>query len=525
MKGLIKDLKRDIKKGRNDINIYELKSYVFTFMLTLFICIVFILSQEITAFAGNINSEEARVISVASGTFTYNGKTYKAYSSYVNELYSYMASDGVDLTADQANQAIAYIYSNVQQGIDSGYVYEVSEQDKNNTDLDVPSDTDNGNSSDNGNGINTIGDTKGYSSDDSNSINLDVDTKQDKEDGKNKDTSGKTTKTAKEISDDEVAKMFDKVDRNHKEHSDFRKKPKATETDASVIMDEKEIIITLDEKEKVISVNNRIIPGQYSTIFVIVTAVIVIIDILIFIILIAKGCMRFSGKDRKKPRKGHRARRRIRKLCRNTLTVTTAIKMTLLFLIVSVSIGLYNNNKIIQNIQGSGYFRFAYTEYLSNVMEEENSEILSYDEFLVEEKKALDAMKVSELTQSRSIAPYIGRLQDDMRLCLVLSSIILILGVIISAVADIFMDLKRDRGIKSIAISVLFGTVITLVSAVLLKLGNLGGDVFIEPDYLYNFINEHLDWTIQIFSIVGLFGAVIGMSLVGLYISKRKDRS
>ena len=81
-----------------------------------------------TVWAGDINSEESRVISVATGTFTYDGKTYKAKSSYVRQLYGYLSKDGVDLTSEQADYAINQILSNVETGVKRGYIYEIKEE-------------------------------------------------------------------------------------------------------------------------------------------------------------------------------------------------------------------------------------------------------------------------------------------------------------------------------------------------------------------------------------------------------------
>ena len=83
-----------------------------------------------TAWAGDINSEESRVISVASGTFTYDGKIYRAKSSYINQLYAYLSKNGVDLNADQADYVINRIYSSVEIGLKRGYIYEVKEKEE-----------------------------------------------------------------------------------------------------------------------------------------------------------------------------------------------------------------------------------------------------------------------------------------------------------------------------------------------------------------------------------------------------------
>lgn len=85
------------------------------------------LCPKIIAFAGTINSNESRVIAAASGTFSYNGKTYRADQAYINSLTSYLYSEDVDLTSEQADEAISMIYSNVAEGIEKGYLYDISD--------------------------------------------------------------------------------------------------------------------------------------------------------------------------------------------------------------------------------------------------------------------------------------------------------------------------------------------------------------------------------------------------------------
>lgn len=73
-------------------------------------------------FAGSINGNEQRVISVASGTFDYNGKKYVASSAYVALLTAKLSEDGVDMTAQQADAAIQQIYANVASAVQQGYL-------------------------------------------------------------------------------------------------------------------------------------------------------------------------------------------------------------------------------------------------------------------------------------------------------------------------------------------------------------------------------------------------------------------
>lgn len=82
--------------------------------------------SQTTVQAGEINGNEASVISAASGTFEYEGKNYVAKQSYIDQLRAKMSADDVDLTAEQASKAIAEIYSNVATGVKEGYLEEVS---------------------------------------------------------------------------------------------------------------------------------------------------------------------------------------------------------------------------------------------------------------------------------------------------------------------------------------------------------------------------------------------------------------
>ena len=473
-----------------------------------YICILFftlLISSSVASletWAGDINGDEARVIAAASGTFTYNGKTYKAYSSYISQLYSYLASDDVDLTAAQADKAISYIYSNVQSGATSGYVYEVKSSEEDTS---------------------PVG-TTDESSD--NTVNLDDWTPDDESTDLADDSGEKSNKAsdaAKELSDKEVEEMFQDVESEEETRRKYSKKPKATETDASIIMTDDKIVISTGDGEIILEADKSIIPKSVPNILIILSSVLVAINTLIAVILIAKKCIRIKSGGSKRPREGHKTRRRIRKACRRILTGTTAIAVVIVFAVLAVGISLYNNDKIIQNIQSSGYFRYAYTTYLSEAATSDIV-ILGYEDFLVEEKKALIDMKASDITKRCSIAPYIRGLQNDMKFSLLVSGILSGVAILISVFLNIFMDLRRDRGVHSIAVAELIGAGITVILAAVIYIIHSSTRIFIEPDYLYSFINDYIDWIIQIFIIIGFFGGVIGMSLAGLYINMRRDK-
>ncbi len=463
--------------------------------LAVFLSAFFILfGFSFSSYAGNINSDEARVIGVASGTFTYKGKTYKAHSSYVSELYSYLNDDDTDLDADQADAAIEYIYSNVKEGIDSGYVYEVNAPEESNVNLNV------------------------------------VETPPANE-------------AAKETSDKEVAEMLDEIDKNYKEREEYSANT-ASETDASIYVGDDSIVISTDSGDYQIYKNTRIIPQAYTYLISIISISLIVINISIFLVLYFNKCMRFKSQERKKPRKGHHRRRKIRKVCRNILTVTSAIAISLICFIIAFSIGFFDNNRIMNNIQSSGYFRYAYTKYIGETTErtydmfteastevatEAPSEVLSYDEYIVKEKISIDSTFKSKTiaeeqdVSDNSIAPYIKRMQLDSFNAIIIGVICSLLAYIIADICNIFMDLRRDRGVKSIAISTFVGAAVTFAIAVLLSLFRIDKIFSVEPGYLYNFLQDQMSYIVKIFIIIGLFCIVVGLSLVGLYKTMRRD--
>lgn len=86
---------------------------------------ILLAAESMTALAGGINGPEASVISVACGTFTYNGKTYVAKAAYQAQLQAKLSEDGIDLSQEQADEAISLIYANVETGVVQGYLEEV----------------------------------------------------------------------------------------------------------------------------------------------------------------------------------------------------------------------------------------------------------------------------------------------------------------------------------------------------------------------------------------------------------------
>lgn len=102
-----------------------------------------------TVLAGDINGNEANVIGAASGTFEYNGKKYVAGSQYLGQLQGKLAEDGVDLSADQANELLGMMYDSVGSGVTQGYLVEIDGGDSNNGSTPSTNPQDGNDSSDN----------------------------------------------------------------------------------------------------------------------------------------------------------------------------------------------------------------------------------------------------------------------------------------------------------------------------------------------------------------------------------------
>ena len=112
---------------------YKVIFKIFSSIFCLAVCAAFTLIFSNSALAeGGINGNEARVIAVARGSFEYNGETYVARQSYVDQLIAKLSQEDVDLTAEQADSAISTIYANVETGVVSGYIVKVgsSEDDQ-----------------------------------------------------------------------------------------------------------------------------------------------------------------------------------------------------------------------------------------------------------------------------------------------------------------------------------------------------------------------------------------------------------
>lgn len=477
-------------------------------VMILVMCIATTLPKTI-AFAGGINGNEARVIAAASGTFAYNGKEYKAGSTYLNSLTSYLSGDAVDLTAEQADEAISMMYSSVGNGVEQGYLYEV-------TDASMAENS-------------PVVTTEEQTADEQ--TTEEGEAASDKADSnKDKVKQGLTEDLLSDSELDVWEAMSNPTDTKKK----LEKRPEKEEAEVSVQMESDEIVVTTKEQEQItISKEGSIVPEWFLNVLAVLAVGMFVITIGCAVILFVTKCMCFRKRKGRKARPGHSKRRKYRHNTRAVLTITTAISAIGVLLMVGVYIALFNKNAIMQNMQSSGYFRYAYSEYISSLAENvqksvgegnfdaaDMDKIQSYDDYLFTIKQSslnvLDGnMKV--VVPDSNVAPYIYNLKVSYMRMFKVSGVFLILNIIIGIILMIFMDQRRERGIKHTAFAFLIASLVMGAFTLVVGISKPYTQFYIEPDYLYLFLMECIERCITIMTSVTAFGVVIGALLIGIY--------
>lgn len=459
-------------------------------------------SPKIVAFAGEINSNEARVISAASGTFIYDGKIYKAGTAYINSLISYLSADDVDLSAEQADEAISMMYANIAEGVNNGYLYEVGGD--NNTQQTEESTTE-------------AGQKPGADG---------------KTDIAGKEGKDRNTTEDKMPSDDEID-VWDAMSNQSEAKAELSKRPEKQSADAEVKLEGSDIVITTKDKKKVsFSRNEKIVSDRMILAIDGIAIILLVITLICGIILFATKCMTFSKSRKRKARPGHSKRRRIRHNTRAVLTVTTAISLFWLLLMVGIYVSLFNKDAIMQNMQSSGYFRYAYSEYVSEFatdalelddiesLKEEAKQLKKYEDFLFDVKQNSIMILNGNLDvriPDSNVTPYIYNLKQSFVRMFQVAGICVILNIIFGIFLMIFMDQRRERGVKHTAFAMLLASVVMIGITLVMMIGKPYQNIYIEPDYLYLFLMECVKRTVMIMTSVTAFGVVIGMLLVGAY--------
>lgn len=500
----------------------EKYNHIGKFIFAVLALCIAIASPKMIAFAGGINGNEASVIAAASGTFSYNGKTYKAGAAYINSLTSYLSADDVDLTAEQASEAISTMYANIAQGVEQGYLYEVGANDSTTTEQES---------------------TSGESDEDEASS----DDEDEEEDGKKKDSdkektdsNAQTTGSAQQQTQDEL-NVWEAMSNPNENKKKLEERPEKEDASAAVQLESEGIVVTTKSNEELsISKDKPIVSDSVILILTIVAGLILAITIICGAILFAKKCMSFKKVKGRKARPGHSKRRRIRRYTRGVLTVTTGISMTGIALLLGLYVSLFNNDAIMQNMQSSGYFRYAYSQYiaeqadvivdglkksasadgLTNEDTESASELQTYDEYLFTIKQ--NSLKVlggdmDIVIPDSNVAPYIYNLKTSFMEIFVKAGISLIASAIFGILLMVFMDQRRERGVKHTAVAILIASGVMAVLTLIMLVYKPYTLLYIEPDYLYLFLMECIKRCVTALTSITAFCVVLGMLIIGIF--------
>ena len=93
-----------------------------TKLVTFLLTFVLLMSSSVQVFAGDINDNEAALIEIGNGIFTYKGVEYVATDAAKQRVVNYLMRDDVDLSAEQAEEAQELFWGNLAKGISDGYL-------------------------------------------------------------------------------------------------------------------------------------------------------------------------------------------------------------------------------------------------------------------------------------------------------------------------------------------------------------------------------------------------------------------
>ncbi len=555
-----------MKTGRNHLVLY--------WIITL-AALVAVPCPRMITFAGEINGNEAGVISAASGTFTYDGKTYRAGSAYINSLTAYLSADDVDLDSDQASRAISMMYDSVAEGIERGYLYEVggsstSEQETapgQTTEAGQPAETgENGTAFIPGESTEILPgvdasteEITGASAEEGASLEEGTEEgsagsseekgkggksrKSDKSDKSGRDVKDGSTEEESEFpwaqageTDPASIDVWEAMSNETAAKTKLQERPVKEDASATVKLDSEDIVITTGDGFVTVSKVRQLIPDSVIMVMNGISLFLLAITVICGIILFMKKCMVFRKPKGRRARPGHTKRRRIRRYTRNVLTVTTTISLVGVFALLAIYISLFNQNTIMQNMQSSGYFNYAYSEYVSEIAKKtlasgdlkQSEDIMVYEDFLFNLKQ--NSIRILNgdtdvVIPDSNVAPYIYNMKRSYMMLFRQAGIYMILSLLLGIVLMIFMDQSRERGIKHTAVADLVASGILILFLGIMAVAKPYQGLYIEPDYLYLFIMECVRWSMKVMTSIIAFGVVLGMILIGVYKTVKNQRT
>lgn len=531
------------------------------------------LAMSSTCLAGSMNGNEASIYSAASGTFDYQGVTYKAAPQYLQQLQEYLCRDDIDLTADEANSAIAEMYASVEQGVMEGYILPIDGSAPNVPGGTTPGATNPGSApggttnsgstspgTTNGNGstgqtgnAGTAGTTTQPGSTNATAP------QQSQSTDINKTADGDTVVTSNGmnvggVSEEEQKKMEETLSTRTSEE----------EAKAQVKYNDEEDTVefkTLEGKTYKLPEDVRDLGlGSWLNALKIIGIVLCVLSVLSGVVLFATGSMKFQ--KNKPENSSHKMRSTTRKVVGAVLALVLAADVLCASGSLWVRMSYFDSNQILESLSDSGYYHSAYNSMMSQVHTlmrfsgcEETicDNILTYEDFMFSTKnhmklelqgKTSSATYEEVKTQVEEVLGGVEGMSDIKKssagsavLVFYQSAVRNVMGdvaygikeiiktdlgaidiwMVISAVISIFLlafsERYPHRGIRRMANACLLAGAVVAIACAWIGMGKGYQSFYITPDYLYLFVVYLIQSSVKVLGVIAGVIIAIGAAL------------
>lgn len=543
-----------------------MKKIIRGFLIALFL----FLCTAAPAFAGGLNAAESRLYGVASGTFSVDGKTYRAYGNYLAQVYEYLCRDGVDLSDGQANSKISMMHNagNIRSAAAGGYIYQI--------------------------GGSSESDSQESDSKDKETAEQEKDKGKDQKDQKDKTTDQNSDKSTEQDAADTSASYYFRdnemeqepfYDENTFKASDIYKANKEV-IEAGNSRSE-ELLEAVEDVSRNKTQENREAfdtvlslrpqedtnasdwsPGTVSRIsnvirYAVIGAAILFLAVSVLLVwrMHRAHCFRRQKKTAADTAEAHAHRKKIRRRGSVVLCVGVAVQSFLLFFGTGVQMSFFSYDHVSKVMSEKGIYHVEYVEMTSEVhellkqescMENLCDNALSYDDFLFDIKKqvrnALDgkADSAEHLQVQESVSDALAQVayisdEDSVRIAekvidtyrkytdtpigdfirsgknayrntAVPGFPLLAASLLLEIVLLIAMQHYAHRGVRNTAKALGIAAAALGVCELILIAGNPFSGIYINSDALYVFVQGCIQWSEKVFGI--LWGVSVIAALI-----------
>lgn len=536
-------------------------------------CLLGLLTMSIESNgASGINSAEQRVISAAKRTFKYRGKYYKAKSEYLAKCITYL-NEEVDLTEEQASEAISQMNWNVGDGVAKGYLYEVESQEtetitKEPQENQSSTETEEVKENEDGQGVEENTSSVEGESPSSEIEKPEVGTNSNQEGSNEEDSS--TPSKDKDDRDTVSSTIDEKNPSNTVTTEKWEKIEQILSKDLEEVSESQVVAERPNESEALYSLEYDTQSGTLSkkneqseriVDLSLYKRIGTILSCIIFsLLLVCIGCLAINRSFifQAREKNGHKKRKRVRKITRPIVAIILGIYLCSLFVIMSCQVALSSENAILTNLDSSGFYRNTYQVLYYEVQDilqeheldsEELKDVITYEQYLVAAKnKSISLLQKKKETASLKnmkgqlekvlgkeenshdviediLAVYKKRVEGNItayildvkaRVLEVFQVIfpVSIIGVILAIGTLLGMDRYRHRGIRTIAWTELVAATIFTSLTIGMFLIKPHTKLYITPDYLYKFFVAYIQWGLKVMGTISGAGLMIGLVLL-----------